>query len=341
MLPPRSKRFAGTDGQIERLRLITPWELGVAVVLLMMLFALIFPRRALIEALHEQERLDDLTLAYIENLRHVETGDDDLTILVTRLDLERLDYGSIEARLQPIVEKGDPRLQVLAARLLAKARLLDMRRILATFDGSPRSLEQLRRHYRYLRNSGDSRSANEALSLWIESLKRLPARRLRERGELKDELAQVLADLEPEMLQPSERLATVSLAMIAGKTAEAQRLLASLDIGFVRTHLPQEAALALGQGHYETAAMLYILARENAADQESARQTFRQAIETLMAGGLHALALETAERHLGNLANDAPTLRFLVKTALAAGDPQRAADYARRLIFVPKNQEAQ
>lgn len=341
MLPPRSKRFAGTDGQIERLRLITPWELGIAVVLLLLLFALIFPRRALIEALHQQERLDDLTLAYIENLRQVDTGDDDLTILVTRLDLERLDYASIEARLQPIVEKGDPRLQALAARLLAKARLSDMRRILATFDGDPRSFEQLRRHYRYLRDGSDPEAANQALTLWIESLKRLPARKLRERKELQDELARTIAVIEPGKLDPSGRLALVSLAMIAGQESEARRLLASLDVGFVRARLPLEAAQALGQGHYESAATLYILARENASDRETARQAFRQAIETLMAGGLHALALDTAERHLGDLAGDAPTLRFLAKTALAAGDPQRAAEYARRLIFVPKKREGQ
>jgi hypothetical protein len=43
--------------------------------------------------------------------------------------------------------------------------------------------------------------------------------------------------------------------------------------------------------------------------------------------------METAKLKLGDLANDQQTLRFLARTALAAGDPMAAAGYARKLVF--------
>ena len=333
MLLPRSKRIAGIDGEIERLRLITPGGLVVAVVMILLLFTLIFPRRALLEALHQQEQLDDLTLAYIKNLRHVTTGDDDLTILVTRVDFDRLDYATIEAKLQPIVEKNDARLRTLAERLLNKARLREMRRILVDFHGEPALFDQLRQHYRRIRDGRDPRLHHEAIGLWIETLLRTPQGLLDKDPATRNEVAELItaADARPDDL--SRRLSLISLAMMAGMEEEARRLLASMDSGALRQQLPKEAEKALGYGHYETAAMLHLLARELATDREKAREAFRKAIETLMEGGLHAKALATAERYLGDLAEDAPTLRFLAKTALAAGNPQRAAEYARLLVF--------
>jgi hypothetical protein len=52
-----------------------------------------------------------------------------------------------------------------------------------------------------------------------------------------------------------------------------------------------------------------------------------------MAASLFKQAMEEARLRLGDLADDPQTLRFLSRTAMAAGDPVAAADYARRLVF--------
>ena len=74
MLPDRSKRYAGIDGDLPRLRLAEYWQLAIIAIIMGGLFMVIFPRKALVEKLHKQERLDDLTLSYIENLHRVEPG---------------------------------------------------------------------------------------------------------------------------------------------------------------------------------------------------------------------------------------------------------------------------
>jgi hypothetical protein len=68
-------------------------------------------------------------------------------------------------------------------------------------------------------------------------------------------------------------------------------------------------------------------------DLEEARQLFQKGVGTLMAASRFQQALVAANQHLGNLENDPVTLRYLARTALAAGDPTQAADYARRLVF--------
>ena len=339
MLPSRSKRFASADGRIERLHLVSPWQLGLVVLLLILLFALIFPRRSLLDELHRQERYDDLTLAYIDNLRRVDTGDDDLTILMTRARLDRIDYATIEASLQPIAEGKDARLRTLAMRVLAVASLREMRRILTDFHGEEAVFNVLRQHYNRIRSAGDERALLEALPLWIETLLRTPLRRLRELPALQAQVAELLASnasrKSPEL---SDSLKLASLALHVGMHEEANRLLAATDPAVLREQLPDEAEKALGYGQHDTAGMLYLLARAHAVTRDEARERFRQGIDALMAGGLHAQAMASVDRHLGDLAQDSATLRYLTKVALAAGDPARAAGYARRLVFRPNGE---
>lgn len=336
MLPPRSKRFAGADAPIPRLRLMSPWQLGIAVALLAILFALIFPRRSLLDALHQQEHFDDLTLAYIDNLRRVNTGDDDLTVLVTRARLEQMSYGEVEAALQPIIEGGDERLRTLAGRTLTAANLSEMARLLAAYHGEGSGLARLQHHYDRIRAIGDARSIVEAETLWIETLLRTPSQRLRADTGLQSQVRELLGRHERNEAAAPDRLALAALALHAGWEREATHLLVGIDDAAILI----AAEKVLGLGHYDTAGQLYLLARERASTVAEARERFRQGIGAFMAGGLHAAAMQAAERHLGDLADDVDTLRLLTRTALAAGDPQRAADYARRLIFLPSGRRA-
>jgi polysaccharide biosynthesis protein PelB len=90
---------------------------------------------------------------------------------------------------------------------------------------------------------------------------------------------------------------------------------------------------ALWQGRYVMAAEYYLLARKHTPNRDDARRYYQQGIEALMASSRFKLAMQEAQRELGDLADDPATLRFLAKSALAAGEPQQAALYAQRLVF--------
>lgn len=91
---------------------------------------------------------------------------------------------------------------------------------------------------------------------------------------------------------------------------------------------------ALGLGRYIMAAEYFLLARKHTLDRDSARSYFQKGIEALMASSQFKLAMQEAQRELGDLANDPSTLRFLARAALAAGEPALAARYAQRLVFL-------
>ncbi|WP_323001538.1 tetratricopeptide repeat protein [Denitromonas sp.] len=87
-------------------------------------------------------------------------------------------------------------------------------------------------------------------------------------------------------------------------------------------------------GHPQLAARAYLLARDHAAERAEQRTHFLAALRTLQAVSDFDAALALAEHELGALATDAPTLTYLIGLARAANRPERAADYARRLIRI-------
>lgn len=94
------------------------------------------------------------------------------------------------------------------------------------------------------------------------------------------------------------------------------------------------ARLALAAGDYRTAAALYFRAQTAAVTLDLQREYFLAAVETLQSGNLLQDALAAADRHIGSLADDAQTLRFLIRLAQNADQPQRAAQYAKRLLHM-------
>jgi tetratricopeptide (TPR) repeat protein len=91
---------------------------------------------------------------------------------------------------------------------------------------------------------------------------------------------------------------------------------------------------ALGLGRYVMAAEYYLLARKHTPNRDDARNYYQKGIEALMASSRFKLAMQEAQSELGDLADDPSTLRFLARAALAAGEPQQAARYAQRLVFM-------
>ena len=109
MLPDRSKRYAGIDGDIPRLILAPNWQLLLVALLVLALLALIFPRQVLVEKLYEQETLDDLTLSYVQNLYRADTTNADLAILLAKFQQQNVDIVTLESMLLPWANSEDVR----------------------------------------------------------------------------------------------------------------------------------------------------------------------------------------------------------------------------------------
>lgn len=98
--------------------------------------------------------------------------------------------------------------------------------------------------------------------------------------------------------------------------------------------LEEASRAALGEGQYIAAADLLFALQARASSLEQKRDYFRRALATLQSGNLLPEALQAADRHIGELADDEQTLQFLARLALAANDPARAARYMRRLLHL-------
>jgi hypothetical protein len=92
----------------------------------------------------------------------------------------------------------------------------------------------------------------------------------------------------------------------------------------------------LGEGQHAAAANYYFLALDSTTSTDESRRLFLSGIQALMAANLFEQAMNEAQQRIGALENDAPTLRFMSRAALAAGNSALAADYARKLVFRPR-----
>jgi hypothetical protein len=121
MLPDRSKRHAGIDGEVDRLQLASHWQLLLVALLMLGLFRVIFPDKALVAKLYDHQQLDPLTMSYIENLRRTDPGNADLTILLGRVQRDQLDIVNLDYLLQPVIQTGTPRQRFESQALLLAA----------------------------------------------------------------------------------------------------------------------------------------------------------------------------------------------------------------------------
>ena len=95
----------------------------------------------------------------------------------------------------------------------------------------------------------------------------------------------------------------------------------------------QTARAMLGAGDYRLSAQLWFGARTRAADRDSARAYYLEGLRTLQSGNLLAEAIAVAETELGDLANDEETILAVVKLALAAGRPDVAERWMKRMLW--------
>lgn len=93
-----------------------------------------------------------------------------------------------------------------------------------------------------------------------------------------------------------------------------------------------DAQVQLGAGHYQQAADAWFAAQADATTLGERRAMFMAGLRALQSGNLLPQALDAANRHLDDLADDPDTLRFLTHLAMAAGRPDVAEAYVKRLL---------
>lgn len=286
MLPDRSKRYAGIDGEVPRLVLVEQWQLIVIAIVMVSLLIAIFPRKALIEKLYDQDRLDDLTLSYIENLQRTDPGNADLLILLGRAKQDKISVAEMESLTSHAIQTG-------SLRQRNEARLL----LLGSYE---RAMDE--------EMPANDQALQAAARGVIEAAQR--------------------DDVPPRLIG-----AFAASAFRLGLTDAGASLLGKLPAGNRVEILALYGRQALGNGRHVLAAECLLLARQQTSDRSQARSLFREGIGAFMAASMFRQAMQAADRYLGDLADDPETLRYLVQTSLAAGYPQRAADYAQRLVF--------
>jgi len=287
MLPDRSKRYAGVDGQIARLELAANWQLLLVALLVIALLMAIFPRKALIEQLYQQRTLDDLTLSYVQNLYRTNPENADAALLLARTQQDVMDISNLESLVLGLSASGDLRQRNEARAVLFKA---------------------------YRTRLGKQLDEVEAGRLTARLAGLLQAAKT---DDLPDSLARMFGDEAFKLNMPK----------LGGDFYQ------KLHIDPSASALEGFGDVALGNGQHAAAATYYFMARDHAGSVEESRRLFQRGVRALMAASLFNQAMAEARFRLGDLENDPQTLRFLSRTALAAGDPVAAADYARRLVF--------
>ncbi|KVZ72639.1 tetratricopeptide repeat protein [Burkholderia ubonensis] len=138
------------------------------------------------------------------------------------------------------------------------------------------------------------------------------------------------APLSPEQLQ---MLAVKATALNdGGLAARCYHRLAMREPARAIFWLNKESAAQLAGGHYREAADAAFAASERATSKAERRALFFAGLRALQGGNLLGDAMLAAREHVGELATDARTLRFLITLAMAAGRPDLASDYTNQLM---------
>jgi len=217
----------------------------------------------------------------------------------------------------------------------ADTRNADAAILLAKFESAriePRQLEQMLQPYT---EAPQQRQRDLARIMLLQAYERMlaasPGRQ--EENRIRRLLAELMQKALDDTITRSLAQQFSHLAFRLNLPHYGEQFLLRSGAGRTLQSLEQYGHEALARGEHEIAAGYFLMARDRAEITTAARRLFQLGISAYMSGGLYRKAVRAAEQHLGTLENDLPTLRYLVKTCLAAGEPAQAARYARRLVF--------
>ena len=123
MLPNRSKRYAIDERQIKRQQLVSPLELSVFTVTLLVFMAFIFPRDALITRLSQQEDFDWVAVSYLENLIREDDSNLDLRLQLVKIKFNDISHSELEELLETVNVTGSEAQRVSALLLHFRAAM--------------------------------------------------------------------------------------------------------------------------------------------------------------------------------------------------------------------------
>ncbi|PKO94712.1 MAG: hypothetical protein CVU16_01250 [Betaproteobacteria bacterium HGW-Betaproteobacteria-10] len=254
----------------------------------------IYPQRDLVRRVSESPD-SQLSSAYLSNLLRSDPNNPQLRLLLARQQLNQGETALARTTLQPALISSDPNTHRNALWLLWQLSEIEYNRLPAQPE-APREALKAELRARLLELSAQT---------WPEETRLQLANKAFELGER--ELG----------LQLYKRIAEET-----SDRAKAARL------------YEKAAREGLAFSNYRATAELYILARQATNEPRLARQYFHAALRALQSGNLLAAALDLGERELGNLADDEETLLLLTQIARAAGRPDIADRYVRRLLKI-------
>jgi Tfp pilus assembly protein PilF len=109
-------------------------------------------------------------------------------------------------------------------------------------------------------------------------------------------------------------------------------LLSKSDPEHSREWLAALAQTQLGNQQHRAAADAWFAAQAQATTRDEKRAAFIAGLRALQSGNDMVATMQAADQHIGDLADDPDTLRFLANLALAAGRPDLAEKYVKRLM---------
>jgi len=188
-----------------------------------------------------------------------------------------------------------------------------------------------------LRESADPLARQNALliEIGIAQSEMFAATRPELKQQRKSDLLALLTQAVPLPWNLRQLQALAEAANLSGALALSGRfysLLARADSARAFYWYGKSAQLYIGQLEFREAAQAYFAAQAQAHSRIDQRRSFIAALSVLQMGNLLPEAINAASAHIGPLANDTVSLRFLARLALAAGRPDLAAIYVARLL---------
>ena len=278
----------------ERPYLAPIWLIALLAAIIVFVLVVLYPRRDL------ERRISDtpdtaLSVAYLDNLLRSDPNNPQLRLLLARHQVSIGEVAKARQTLQPALEATD---------------------------------SELRRDARWV--------------LWEISeadYKALPASDQKRRVQFREELRRSLHELAKEEWPFEQKLLLGNKAYEYGEHNLGSALYRAAaqsmpNAASAATLFDASARTALASGDYRGSAELNLLARRSSSEPQAARAYFIAAIRALQAGNQPLAALEMAEREIDGLEDDPEILYLMVNLARAAGRPDVADRYVRKLLKI-------
>lgn len=268
------------------------WLIALLTALVCVALWLLYPREDLQRRLAGVED-SELSIAYVINLLRSDPGNPGLRLLLARTQTARGDTLDARVTLQPALDSADDNIHRDALWAL-----WDLSN--AEYQGTLESNTALR--------AAMLQSLQAQLRVLAEQ-SWPPARQRR------------LAAMAAQFNQPAVGLALNNELAKQETTAQGSA-----------EFYERAAREALANSDYAGCAALYLQARGATDDPVKAKAYYLAAARALQSGNQPVAALALAERELGDLADDSEVLLFITNLARAAGRPDIAQRYVRRLL---------